>query len=100
MSNDSYTLHKARDAESVGEMGIDPHDIRSHVLQQFTITGKALVGFMRELRTLRELSAEMSQFEAEGYLEGDWGTQMWDASKRVQRATRAFVREWNALSEV
>ena len=95
-----YTVHKAMDAEEPGMMGIDPVDMKQQLLQQFSTTANALVKLLKEVRIMREMAGEMSQMEAEGALDGDFGTRMWHGVQTVDRLARSMVRDWNSLNDI
>lgn len=98
MSDREITLHKPVQG-AVGEMGVDPKDLDLELSQQFTQTGHKIVDLWRSLRILREIAAEMSDMEAEGFIEGDVGTRMHNKLENVTDELRNFVYMWNNLDK-
>lgn len=96
----TVTLHGAREGQPPGEMGISPEALNAELLSQFTITANSLVELLRSARTMRELAAELSDMEAEGYVEGDFGTRMWNALKEFDVQARDLVGAWNVLDQI
>lgn len=100
MVDNAFTLHKAKEGGEPGAMGIDPRDMKDHLLQQFTVAAGSLVDFLREVRVMREIAAEYSDMEAQEALPGEFGTKMWHALKEIDMKAKELVQDWNGLDEI
>ncbi len=99
-TDSTYTLHNAKESNPVGEMGIDPNDLKHELLMQFETTAKSLIDFLKNSRIMREIAAELSSAEADGFIEGDFGTKMWHSIKSFDREARFLVHSWNELNKI
>lgn len=96
----SYTISKAKTGEEPGYMGVDPEDIKDQILDQFSITGQSIVELIKQIRIMKELASEMSNMEAEGYIEGDFGTKTWHEIRAVDSIVRGMVKDWNKIGSI
>jgi hypothetical protein len=83
--------------DEMDDMGIDPDDMERELDQQYSLTAEKLVDFVRQIRSLREMAAEMSKMEAEGVKEGSTGTDMWNALIDLYQDVKKVAAGWSEL---
>lgn len=99
MGDRAMHLHAPRQEEP-GEMGVSPEDMRFEMANQFSQTGHKLADLWKSLRTMREMASEMSNLEAEGFVDGSMGTEMHHKLNDISQELRSVIYMWNELDNV